>query len=45
MIYLGNNSRKNNKIKLFLNIEILAYQKPDKIYKIKKFNTLFTKFQ
>ena len=31
IVYLTNNNRKNNKIKLFLNIRFLVYQKLDKI--------------
>ena len=34
IIYPKNNNKKNNKIKLFLNIRILACQKSDKIQKI-----------
>ena len=31
IIYLKDSSKKNNKIKLFLDTGVLVYQKPDKI--------------
>ena len=37
-------SRKSYEARLFPDTGVLAYQEPDKIYKIKKFGTVSTEF-
>ena len=42
MICPGGSSRKGYEARLFSDIGVLACQKPDKIYRIKKFDTVST---
>ena len=45
MTYPGYSSRKNNETRLFPNTGVLACQKPNKIYKIRKVNIVSIKIQ